>query len=61
MIGASLSYALGQSGQTILGTTRREQTITNHRLFLNLAEAPFEWEPPDNINVAYFCAGETSL
>ncbi|MBD3307926.1 sugar nucleotide-binding protein [candidate division KSB3 bacterium] len=60
-LGSRLAAALSRFQWPVLGTTRRKTTVTDHRLFLDLQDIPSAWEPPTTIDVAYLCAGITTL
>lgn len=61
LIGKALSDYLKTAGKPVLGTTRLRDAISEERLFLDLAGDISDWQPPEHISVAYFCAAATSL
>lgn len=61
MIGRALATYLAEAGECVLSTTRRRETVSEQRVFLDLAEDLSTWRPPAGIRVAYLCAAVTSL
>lgn len=57
-IGAALTQASGSS--KIYQTTRRKNTISPNRIYLDLNQDLAHWHAPEIPAVAYFCAGITS-
>jgi len=48
--------------EMIIESTRRKETCTNNRIFLDLSvEVEDDWTPPTGVSEAYFCAAVTSL
>ncbi|NJM59216.1 MAG: sugar nucleotide-binding protein [Oscillatoriales cyanobacterium RU_3_3] len=62
-IGQALAARLRSGGKPVLETTRRRETLTETRIFLDLTqEKEIEnWNPPAQIETAYLCAAVTSL
>ena len=61
LIGRALTDYLTRAGETVLETTRRLDTISERRVFLDLSEGVSDWRPPCQVSVAYLCAAVTSL
>ena len=61
LIGKSLSRYFVQTGSSVLETTRRSETISKERIYLDLSKDPGNWDYPPDISVAFICAGITSL
>lgn len=61
LIGQALVAHLIRAGESVWETTRRPETVSGRRLFLDLAEDVSSWHPPDRISVAYLCAAVSSL
>jgi dTDP-4-dehydrorhamnose reductase len=60
-IGRTLHTKLRAEGRTVLGTTRREQSTTDHRIHLSLSDEPATWRLPERCEVTFLLAGVTSL
>lgn len=62
-IGQALAARLRSGGWPVLETTRRRETLSETRIFLDLTqEKEIEnWNPPAQIEIAYLCAAVTSL
>ncbi len=60
-VGRALMAYLQQSGEPVLGTTRRHETVDEAHLYLNLAEGLGEWQCPQPVAIAIVCAGVTKL
>ena len=61
LIGRAVSNHLTRAGETVLETTRRLDTTSERRFFLDLTEDVSNWRPPCQVSVAHFCAAVTSL
>lgn len=61
LIGLALSHYLTLKGVTVYETTRRPETTSEKRWFLDLADDAMRWQPPCRVSVAYLCAAITSL
>ncbi len=61
MVGNALVERLRQTGLSVLGTTRRRENLTKKNLHLDLADDVQQWRPPQPVDVAILCAGETRL
>lgn len=61
IIGRALVDYLVCSGKPVLQTTRRQETISDMRILLDLTEDVSDWLPPCRISVAYLCAAVSSL
>lgn len=61
LIGRRLVEYLTEMGEPVLGTTRRPDTVSNSRVFLDLATDVSRWRPPRRISITYLCGAETSL
>ena len=60
LIGQALVAHLDQLGEDVLETTRRSDTPTKRRLFLDLERDIANWLPPLGVTHAYLCAAVTS-
>lgn len=60
LIGQALVAHLDSLGEDVLETTRRGDTPTKRRLFLDLERDVSTWLPPLGISHAYLCAAITS-
>jgi len=60
-IGQALVRELKVRGHTVWETTRRRDTLTSRRAFLDLAENVSDWRPDGQPSCAYLCAARTSL
>lgn len=56
LIGRALADYLLGIGEFVIETTRRFDTISERRVFLDLAEDVSNWHPPCEVSVAYLCA-----
>ncbi len=61
LIGKALADDLVQTGEGVLTTTRKADTLSKKRSFLDLLEDVSAWSPPKQVSVAYLCAAITSL
>lgn len=61
LIGRALVERLARAGNSVLETTRRRNTLSERRVFLDLAEDILGWSLPCPVPVAYLCAAVTSL
>lgn len=61
VIGGSLLESLQRSGQPVIGTTRRKETVNQLRPYLDLSEESLNWTDPRQVETAILCAGTTSL
>lgn len=60
-IGSALVSRLRTLSIDVRTTTRRAETVTPMRSFLDLSNMSDAWEPPKNISYAFLCAGEASI
>jgi len=60
-IGISLIHYLRKAGESVIGTTRRLDTVSKSIIYLDLAGEVDILTFPVPINVAYLCAGVTKL
>ena len=60
-VGRALMAYLQQSGERVIGTTRRHEIVDEAHLYLDLAEDVGEWQCPKPVAVAIVCAGITKL
>jgi dTDP-4-dehydrorhamnose reductase len=61
MVGGALIARLRQTGARVLGTTRRGENVSDKCLPLDLADDVRAWRPPQPVDVAMLCAGETRI
>lgn len=62
VMGSALKKYLSSRKKKVIESTRRRNTCTTSRIFLDLsAEVDDEWIPPPGVSVAYLCAAVTSL
>ncbi len=61
LIGRALADFLVQTGESVLTTTRKADTLSKKRIFFDLLENVSAWSPPKQVSVAYLCAAITSL
>lgn len=61
LIGQALADYLVRAGKSVVETTRRPDTISERRVFLDLTEDVSDWRPPCQVSVAYLCAAISSL
>ena len=60
VIGHALTCKLRNMGMRVIETTRRQDTISSQRIFLDLAQNIHDWQPPQ-VAIAFLLAAETSL
>ena len=60
VMGRALAGRLAHDGTPQLVTTRRPETVTDTRLYLDLADDLSGWRPPAGISMAYLCAAVSS-
>lgn len=62
LLGSSLASNLQSHDERLIESTRRKDTCTQSRLYLDLA-APWDdtWSPPHDVSVVYLCAAVTSM
>jgi dTDP-4-dehydrorhamnose reductase len=61
-LGSSLKEYLISRNETVIESTRRRNTCTTSKIFLDLSvDVDDAWTPPSGVSVAYFCAAVTSL
>jgi dTDP-4-dehydrorhamnose reductase len=61
MVGNALITRLRQTGACVLGTTRQRENVGEKCIHLDLADDLRQWRPPQPVDVAILCAGETRL
>lgn len=61
LIGAGLMTSLGQAGVSTIGTSRRPDTTSSNRVFLDLADDLFMELEVSGFSCAFLCAGITSM
>ena len=61
LIGSALSEGLRRWGKTVLETSRRRETLSEGRIFLDLEEDILSLELPGKVTVAFLCATFNSL
>lgn len=61
LIGRALVEHLTRAGESVFETTRRSDTVSDRRGFLDLAADVSAWRPPRGISVAYLCAAVAAL
>lgn len=61
LIGHALTNHLMCAGKSVIETTRRIDTISERRVLLDLGGNISNWQPSEQISVAYLCAAESSL
>jgi dTDP-4-dehydrorhamnose reductase len=61
LIGRALADYLLSAGESVVETTRRLDTTSERRVFLNLAEDVSDWRPPCQVSVAYLCAAVSTI
>jgi dTDP-4-dehydrorhamnose reductase len=61
LIGRALADHLVRIGETVIETTRRRDTLSEKRIFLDAAGDVSDWRPPGPVSVAYLCAAVTSI
>ncbi|CBN55121.1 MULTISPECIES: sugar nucleotide-binding protein [Kamptonema] len=60
-MGRALAARLISAGKPVIETTRRHDTLSETRIFIDLTKEIANWHPPAKIDVAYLCAAVTSL
>ena len=60
-IGSCLANYLISKGERVLLTTRRRETVSDSRIFLDLSNDVENWRIIEDISVAYLCAAVTSI
>ena len=61
VVGRALIERWQRAGKPVLGTTRRRETVSGSRLWLDLSEDAEKWRCPSSVTVALICAGITNL
>ncbi len=61
LIGRALADYLLSAGESIIETTRRLDTTSKRRGFLDLTEDVSDWRPPCQVSVAYLCAAVSTV
>lgn len=61
LTGRALRTHLVHHGESVIETTRRLNTVSKRRIFLDLTEDVSNWYPPCHVSVAYLCAAVTPL
>ena len=61
LIGRALADHLVLAGKQVIETTRRPDTITEKRIFLDLSKDISNWKTPCHISIAYICAAVSSI
>ena len=61
LVGRALIDSLLRAGRSVLETTRRSNTISKRRVFLDLRGDVSAWRLPCQTCVAYFCAAVSSM
>ena len=61
LIGRELITYLRQAGDSVIGTTRRQASISQNNLFLDLSDGFRQWQCPPGIKVAVILAGITDI
>lgn len=59
-IGGALWRRLRRSGRRVIGTTRRQDSVGEDALHLDLAQDMSDWPVPDGVQTAVICAGVSS-
>lgn len=60
-LGKSIKGYLLNVDEPFIETTRRKESISSTRLFLDLSKNIEYWKPPENVSVVYLCAAMTSI
>lgn len=60
-IGRRLADNLRNVGISVVKTSRKNDASSASTLFLDLSKDISDWQPPENISVAFWCAAVTSL
>lgn len=61
LVGRALMMHLQQTGERVIGTTRRHALVDQTHLYLDLADEGTTWRCPWPVSVAVICAGVTKL
>jgi dTDP-4-dehydrorhamnose reductase len=61
VIGRELMGQYTSAGFPVIGTTRRKETISDGRMWMDLSSDVQSWRPPSSPSVAFLCAGVTSI
>lgn len=61
LIGRTLVDYLKIRGESVLGTTRRSDTVSQNKVYLDLSGDIAHWQPPRQVSIAYLCGAVTSL
>lgn len=61
LIGRTLVEYLENRGESVLGTTRRPDTVSDSRIYLDLTKDIAQWQVPRQSTVTYLCGAVTSL
>jgi len=61
LIGRALADHLASTGTSVVQTTRRLDTTSKRRVFLDLTEDVSDWRPPCQVSVAYLCAAVSTV
>lgn len=61
LIGSALSEGLRRSGKSVLETSRRRETLSEGRIFLDMEEDILSWKLPDKVSTAFLCVAYNSL
>jgi dTDP-4-dehydrorhamnose reductase len=61
LVGRAYFEYLQATRRLVLGTTRRQETLDESHVYLDLAKDVSQWICPPNVSVAVICAGITSL
>jgi len=60
-VGGALFRRILNSGQPVIGTTRRGSSLDEHHIYLDLADGADAWRCPRPVSVAILCAGITRV
>lgn len=61
LLGRALARELAARGLEVIETTRRRDSLSERRVLLDLDEPVAGWRPPCDPDIAFLCAGVTSL
>jgi len=61
LIGNALMLFLQKAGESVIGTTRRHESLDPAHIYLDLSDDLSDWLYPKPTNVAIICAGLTKL
>ncbi len=61
LIGSALQAHLKQINRPVVGTTKRQNTLNNMRIYLDLSRDLKTFRYPESVDVAVICAGVTTL